>query len=250
MMSGEPASSSTALPFILQQWSSCRSQKKLAAHHHLHYTFPRLIFSSLAFPTHGFSHLSLRLARTPLQHEVAPKSTGKGRNGAGDVVVGAHASHESAGVPPLLKKKRNNREKEYQFLGGGGGSQKIGIFEGWGNGVARGCSRAQSVWQLLCPTNQTKKQILPPKYKQRKEETACKKVGCLHVGSTRLPHPRGPSLPRDQKISTKSVFGGGIKRIYFLSKEENPDSSWKAEGARVHVSHNWMSLLVKGFYFL
>lgn len=72
----------------------------LAAHHHLRYTFPRLIFSSLAFPTHGFSHLSLRLARTPLQHEVAPKSTGKGRNEVGDVVVGAHASHEAAGVPP------------------------------------------------------------------------------------------------------------------------------------------------------
>lgn len=162
MMSGEPASSSTALPFILQQWSSCRSQKKLAAHHHLHYTFPRLIFSSLAFPTHGFSHLSLRLARTPLQHEVAPKSTGKGRNGAGDVVVGAHASHESAGVPPPAKKKKETTEKKSISSWEGVGDHKKLVFSRGGGmvwpGAALGLSRFGS---CFVPQTRLKSRFYP-----------------------------------------------------------------------------------------
>lgn len=115
-----------------------------------------------AFPTHGFSHLSLRLAHTPLQHEVAPKSMGQGRNGVGMWWRALWLAMGLLGSPPPPKKKSEEKKirgKENQFLGEKI-SQKLVFLR---NGVARGCSGAWSIWQVFCPTNQTKKQIFPPK---------------------------------------------------------------------------------------
>lgn len=86
---------------------------------------------------------------------------GQGRNGVGDAVAGALAGHGSAGVSHPKKSEK----KRISSWGGEGESQKFGISEGWGNGMARACSRARLVQQVLCPTNQTKKQIFPPKIK-------------------------------------------------------------------------------------
>lgn len=78
-------------------------------------TFPGWPFPPYpsAFPTHGFSHLALRLAHTPLQHEVAPKSMGQGRNGVGMwwralwLAMGLLGSR-----PPPQKKNQRKRKSE------------------------------------------------------------------------------------------------------------------------------------------
>lgn len=124
-------------------------------------------------------------------------------------------------------------------------TKKRGISEGywWGTDLGLGWSG-----RPFGPETRLTQHISPQK--QRKVGTACNKARCIHEGLHVSLIPKASLSLMDHKSSTKSAFRREkIQRIYFLSKEGNPEALWKVKGTSICVIHNWMFLLVKGFYF-